>query len=646
MRPALESLCEEVDQLFDPGITQQQVSGSPLATAGAARLRKLEKALKVLHDWAGMPSATPVAAFVLLTAPPGRPALLRLLAAALRLPASDFIAGAVANANTTPQFRAGVAKLSTGAFVALAENAAKASGVALLQVYAFFLTVIRTEALHAASRQLAALGEALTQASGAGPPAVEAGAEQQDRRQALGIVAATFLGFTYGLLGAITRSQLVGAPESLHATPSQPLVAELVRALESSQVLEQAARVLVLVLVGEANPSTPAESEGAFRLFIYLHGNLSALASVLGFGDSEAAAATGARLRRALCGRCVTHATLCLGLSTLAAVDGGSLYGLDEIVRSPAVRAAAGSGNSVVAAGAGRDTLMTMLRLLETAPEPTPQRPCRRVVFSIALRAGRLDVTASAAAARERGNDPSPQPAAAFCNTLGSVAAFAFAAAALQLYPPDPTGGWSAATDLEAEVELWRLGVSALRWALPWLPAVRLQNHCRCLEEAWLKAERNSELAAYSDPLRLPPSPSRPVAAALSGGLLPCLEYLLRGAGRDPGGWQAAAVRELVWIGERFAPLLAYGDADEAAALVATLGKLLRRAQADPRVMDGVWDHRGNFCHAVLSIVSGLNPSVDGVQNRLGDRSAPEGALEAPGPEPVAAAADAVEAAP
>ncbi|KXZ49636.1 hypothetical protein GPECTOR_20g493 [Gonium pectorale] len=193
------------------------------------------------------------------------------------------------------------------------------------------------------------------------------------------------------------------------------------------------------------------------------------------------------------------------------------------------------------------------------------------------------------------------------------------------LYPPDPSGGWSAATDSEAELELWRLGVSARRWDLPW---VEVRNCCCCLEEAWRRAEMGSVLAANpgADSLRLLLSPSRPVAAALSGGLLPWLQFLLHSAGRDPGGWQAAAVGELAWLGHPLAPLLAYGDAAETAALVAMLAKLLRRAQADTLHVEGVWD---SLFHTDLSLVSGLNASPMGAQNCSQDQQAAEGA---PGP--------------
>ncbi|KXZ49639.1 hypothetical protein GPECTOR_20g496 [Gonium pectorale] len=299
---------------------------------------------------------------------------------------------------------------------------------------------------------------------------------------------------------------------------------------------------------------------------------------------------------------------------------------------------------------------MTLQLLIsDTAAPRPPARPCRRGAFLLALRAGRLGVESAAAvsqldvayekaAACEGGSGhQSPAQAAPTGTGTGDLATIAFETARQNLYPPDPIGGWLAATDSDAEVQLWRLGVTGLRWALPWVEEARARAYCHSLEVAWQGAELGSGWMASGDPLRLPPSPPRPVAAALAGGLLPCLEYLLRGAGRDPGGWQAAAVGELAWLGRHMELLLAYGDAGEAAALVATLGKLLRRALTDPRVVEGISDSQSTFWQAVPLMVFGPL-KVD--QNLSQDQQAPEGTLEAAGAEPEAAAAGVAGAAP
>ncbi|PNH06894.1 hypothetical protein TSOC_006694 [Tetrabaena socialis] len=79
----------------------------------------------------------------------------------------------------------------------------------------------------------------------------------------------------------------------------------------------------------------------------------------------------------------------------------------------------------------------------------------------------------------------------------------------------------------------------------------------------------------------LPPAPPPCLAAAVAGGLLPCLERLLRRAGEEPDGPESLVMGALLREGHTWhvwAHLLEYGEPRQAAALVATLGKLLRRA--------------------------------------------------------------------
>ncbi|KXZ47509.1 hypothetical protein GPECTOR_35g947 [Gonium pectorale] len=90
----------------------------------------------------------------------------------------------------------------------------------------------------------------------------------------------------------------------------------------------------------------------------------------------------------------------------------------------------------------------------------------------------------------------------------------------------------------------------------------------------------------------LPSAPPAGVAAAVAGGLLPCLERLLRRAARDPQGPAALLAMRLLrqpaagdgsgdggGVGPYLGCLLAYGDPAAAAALVATMGKVLRQLE-------------------------------------------------------------------
>ncbi|KAG2491809.1 hypothetical protein HYH03_009969 [Edaphochlamys debaryana] len=84
---------------------------------------------------------------------------------------------------------------------------------------------------------------------------------------------------------------------------------------------------------------------------------------------------------------------------------------------------------------------------------------------------------------------------------------------------------------------------------------------------------------AWVLPAEAPPS----VAAALAGGALPLLERLLRRAGEDPAGPEAAALVPARTHGGRLLPLLAYADPVQAASFLTSAVKHL--ARTDPQLM-------------------------------------------------------------
>ncbi|PNH06619.1 hypothetical protein TSOC_006988 [Tetrabaena socialis] len=90
------------------------------------------------------------------------------------------------------------------------------------------------------------------------------------------------------------------------------------------------------------------------------------------------------------------------------------------------------------------------------------------------------------------------------------------------------------------------------------------------------------------------------VAAALAGGLLPCLEHHLRHAGRvldnEASSFAFSLLTSLKLDWPLLAPLLAYGDPRQAAALLATVRKLLCSRGNPHLLMALAWD--GTSCPA------------------------------------------------
>ncbi|PNH09335.1 hypothetical protein TSOC_004073 [Tetrabaena socialis] len=128
-----------------------------------------------------------------------------------------------------------------------------------------------------------------------------------------------------------------------------------------------------------------------------------------------------------------------------------------------------------------------------------------------------------------------------------------------------------------ARAECWRLFAAYTRDVLP------LRGEFSCSPVRHLQ-----DPGAMLPGAPLPASPPLSWADALAGGWLPCLERLLRRGGEDPAGPETRlAVRAIACLlgWEPFTPawrhlavLLAYGEPRQAAALVATLGKLLHAA--------------------------------------------------------------------
>ncbi|PNH10027.1 hypothetical protein TSOC_003274 [Tetrabaena socialis] len=379
---------------------------------------------------------------------------------------------------------------------------------------------------------------------------------------------------------------------------------QVARAQQDSSVLEHVSRLLLLcedAVAGVAPPPDLWDMSFSFlsayhSVTVMCHDDDDALT------DSAAAEAEAVRatLLEVLRGPCARHAALVHGVAMLCRVDGGPSYGLPARLLSAALPRtctdSAVPGGLVIC----DNSPGALLAVCQEGMPPT--RLGRRIAVLLLLRLGRLAV-ASAAARAQGACDaratwqlplpPSLQPQQQHRRT-GEGDAEAGASGALgQLLPPKPPllllstehvdvvalaaigtawsqlqealalqpDGWAA----EAEAELWRLVDAAMREGMG-------ANNEQLRWLGWRLSCGLDAVLAKDEPL--PPAPPPLFAVALAGGVLPCVERILRRAGEAPFGPEASFAEGR--SGPFLVALLAYGEPRQAAALVATLGKLLR----------------------------------------------------------------------
>ncbi|PNH10029.1 hypothetical protein TSOC_003276 [Tetrabaena socialis] len=292
---------------------------------------------------------------------------------------------------------------------------------------------------------------------------------------------------------------------------------ELARALRDSSVLEHTSRLLLLR--EDAAAVVPSWAMSSAVLSTYHKATLAYQMDEKGMTRAAAAESKAVRaaLREVLRGPCARHAVLVHGVAMLCCADGGPSYGLPARLLSAALpwtRAA----SSVPADALGMSPLLLL---------------------------------------------PKDDTAEVLLESMG--VAWQLLAEALALQPD----GWAA----EAGAELWRLVAAATRRSL------QLVTDSEGLSLFGSELSQGLE-AVLADGEPLPPAPPPVFAVALAGGVLPCVERLLRRAGEAPLGPEASFAEGLLQheavSGPFLVALLAYGEPRQAAALVATLGKLLR----------------------------------------------------------------------
>ncbi|PNH05231.1 hypothetical protein TSOC_008520 [Tetrabaena socialis] len=311
---------------------------------------------------------------------------------------------------------------------------------------------------------------------------------------------------------------------STESEPDQlPLVClgrQLAKALLDSSVVEHLARLVLLLL------QQPAPTCGVGPAQLVAMWTLGACQNILALHqdfEKDGNEAACAALRQVMSGRCVRHAVLVHSVAALCAADGGPTYGLPDAVRQAAIGCCMEEAGQ---AHPGRplqlqSALVHALKAVSLGDD-VPLTPVgTRVAVSVLLRFGRL-VVASAG---------------------------------------------------EAGADCWRLVAAVMSRSFLILASAS--------QRAWLGAYPLLDWMAQSLPGKPLPSVTPPlIAALLAGGALPCVERLLRRAGEEPLGPESDVVKgahccDDSW--QLWCLLLAYGEQRQAAALVATVGKLLRR---------------------------------------------------------------------
>ncbi|GFR48902.1 hypothetical protein Agub_g10850 [Astrephomene gubernaculifera] len=575
-------------------------------------------------------SPAALAAAEILADEPFRVALLRLVAAGLRLAPEElsFPYNEGSEHANRPAFALTVAICCVSR---LMQASSGIEGPLPPHVLDFGLKLLRMQSLQALSRQMAEVAASLPQLDDYRYTLTtqeEQPQQQQPQQPRLRLpwdkdvvavthalfFATTAIGFmhaTVTMLIACTGVQQQRLPSSPSQLQQQLYRSELAAALRDSCVMEHAARLLLQVgmMVGPTQPDEIHAGQRAMLMDVASQFNATymsishvysgitdeGVSSSRSFETDPADFAVAAgQLREVLTGRCAQHAVLLHGLAALSTADGGSFYGLPTW---PMESLPAEFDVHTIACTANLPTgkvepFLAVLAALDPTIRVTP--PGRRATRMIALRIARLAVVSAqewqgvcAAAADLHGT---PEAAAVLAHAVSSMplnailagtdardVAILAMARARQLMRDPPEGlraaeASSAAAWVAEAAEWWQLVAEAMRHVLP------LANEEQVMKLAKQVSEQ-LQVGAEAKSIRLN------TEGALSGGLLPCLERLMRRAGVNNGGPEAAMVRGLLTqdaVHTRLASAVVNGEPRQAAALVATMGKILR--QMDPRV--------------------------------------------------------------
>ncbi|KAG2486377.1 hypothetical protein HYH03_014957 [Edaphochlamys debaryana] len=444
--------------------------------------------------------------------------------------------------------------------------------------------LLETQTLHAAARKLAEAAEAV-QGS--------AGAPSNDLRVAA--VQAVVLGCSAVRVTA-AAAQRLGDSVVRNNT---------VTALADSRLMEHAARCLLLF---QRPAPFDAVSDGVRRVYLIAY-----------------CACLDLKAPRLIAGPCARHAVFVLGLAVLRELEGGAVGRGGGGSGSGGGGGGGGGGGapcaclgeSLLLEGRGaylQELVRTLGPVLPSQP-PSPDLPRPLTATRLLLRVG-FAVAASAAqqgaaaggAGGSRDPPPGAQPPILEGIDSAELITQTFGLLARHRAPTWPwRGPW-----LVVLSDTWSLAAALLRREVLDIGATD-EEQLESLGQSVLRLAggllARAPTADGQGPFRFPAEAPPHVAAALAGGALPFLERLLRRAGEEPEGLEAGIVAHTLensgyWEG--LVPLLAYGEPLQAASLVATVTKLLRRTQAEALLEEYEKDADRAVLTAVRRILSEL----------------------------------------
>ncbi|KAG2498648.1 hypothetical protein HYH03_003394 [Edaphochlamys debaryana] len=387
--------------------------------------------------------------------------------------------------------------------------------------------LLRTEALHACAQQMAAAAELLRPYASIAPSAPSAAAAYSSAASASSSSASTSAVPSVALLalacGTLATAMAMLSGIADRARDGSPAVsAALASALASSSVMEHAGRLVLLMV--QAVAAVPAGDTKRMEVV------------------REAANAFSKAYSEVENVRVELRAVAARVSNTAAAGNEGNTQGQE------ASRDGIDLLGGVVTGRCARHAAVSLGLAVVASADGGPTYGLPPAAACTAFRDGLRDLR--------------------YCHRLRRV-------------PYSP--GWTS----EVVADTWHLVGEAAEHVLPYMSKEDQRNlgkELSALLVTFFSASGSSCAAALPTPvaLPLPPAPAL-LAAALRGGALPLLERLLRRACVDPAGPESRALggaaegaRLSDYPGECLVGLLAYGDVRQAAALVTTLGKVLR----------------------------------------------------------------------